>query len=313
MTITEIIEHAKSILIIGHQRPDGDCIGAGLTLRHVCNKHGKSCDFVVDSPVPTHFSFLPDFASINMQNAHEYDTVICVDCADHMRTGKFEICVRKAKVSVNIDHHCSNNRFAQINIVFPNASSTCEILFDMLDALGEIDDISAYYLFVGLSTDTGHFRHSNTTTHVFEIASRLTQYAVNAGEIAKNLYKNTTRAKVQLISRAIQSMRFFVDERVCVICIMQKDLEECGCVLADTEGIIDYGMMIGSVDVAVCITEQHATLYKVSYRSKNIDVAAAAAVFGGGGHKLAAGCAVHGKYEDVVRKVLKSVTDGMDI
>ena len=90
-------------------------------------------------------------------------------------------------------------------------------------------------------------------------------------------------------------------------------MQDCGCVLSDTEGLIDYGMMIGSVDIAICITEQNRPLFKVSYRSKNIDVAAAAAVFGGGGHSLAAGCAVGGYYEDVVNKVIKSVTDGMSL
>lgn len=311
MTIAEIVEKSENVLIIGHQRPDGDCIGAGLAFRHVFESQNKICDFVFDSPAPEHFSFMPDFDKLNVSRADSYDTVICVDCADDFRAGKYIGYLKKAKISLNIDHHRTNNRFAQNNIVVADASSTCEVLYDLFAPLGIIDSYMAFCLFVGLSTDTGHFMHSNTNSHVFEIAAKLSEFDINPNKIAGNLYKNIKYSKTKLIARAIESMKFFVDGKICVISISLNDLNNCGCVLADTEGLIDYGMMIGSVDVAVCITEQNTPQFKVSYRSKSIDVAAAAAVFGGGGHKLAAGCTVSGKYEDVIRKVVKSVTDGM--
>ena len=306
-------KNPRSVLVIGHQRPDGDCIGAGLALKHICEKHGVACDFVFDSPVPAHFSFMPQFDTLNVQKNKNYDTVICVDCADHLRTGRYIGYVNGAEISVNIDHHQTNNRFAKQNFVVPEASSTCEVLFDLLEPRGEIDDTVAYCLFVGLSTDTGHFMHGNTTAKVFRTAARLAEYRIDTHEIASYIYKNTTVEKTRLIARAIQSMRFFADGKICVISVHASDLAACGCVLADTEGLIDYGMMIGTVEVAVCISEQKSELYKVSYRSKGADVAAAAGVFGGGGHKLAAGCTVCGMYEDVVRKVVKSVTDGMPL
>lgn len=313
MTVIDSIKNAKSVLIIGHQRPDGDCIGAGLALKRVCENHFKPCDFVFDSPIPAHFSFLPRYDALNKQVCKEYELVICVDCADNMRTGKYIGYVQKAAHSYNIDHHKTNNRFAETNIVKAEACSTCEVLFDILEPLGEIDDAVAYYLFVGLSTDTGHFMHSNTNSRVFEIAAALSSRKIEPHRIASNIYKNATYGKVKLIAKAIESMRFFADGKICVISIRLSDLEECGCVLADTEGLIDYGTMLGSVEVAVCITEQNTPQFKVSYRSKGLDVAAAAGVFGGGGHKLAAGCSVSGHYEDVVRKVVKSVTDGMPL
>lgn len=313
MTLTEIVENAENILIIGHQRPDGDCIGAGLALRRYCINSGRRCDFVFDSPRPQHFAFMPDFDILDVRNEKDYDTVICVDCADNFRLGKYIGYLDKAKLSLNIDHHKTNNRFAKHNVVMPDASSTCEVLFDILHPLNAVNDEVAFCLFVGLSTDTGHFMHNNTNARVFEIASVLSSYNIDVSKIAGKIYKSATVGKTKLIARAIQSMRFFADGKICVISVRISDLEDCGCVLADTEGIIDYGMMIGSVEVAVCITEQNTPQYKVSYRSKSVDVATAAAVFGGGGHKLAAGCSVSGMYEDVVRKVVKSVTDGMDL
>lgn len=313
MTITERIKAAEKVLIIGHQRPDGDCIGAGLALMRLCEKYGKACNFVFDSPAPAHFSFMAGYEKADVQTMRAFDTVICVDCADSFRTGKYYGYVKDAACSVNIDHHKTNNRFADENIVVPEASSTCEVLFDLLAPLDEIDDYIAYMLFVGLSTDTGHFMHSNTTAKVFEMAAALLKYNIDANEIAGHIYKNATREKTALIARAIESMRFFAEERICVISIFESDLTACGCVLADTEGLIDYAMMIGKTEVGVCLTEQPSPQFKVSYRSKGLDVAAAAGVFGGGGHKLAAGCTVSGKYEDVVRKVVKSVTDGMAV
>ena len=313
MTLINSIKNATSVLIIGHVRPDGDCIGAGLAVKSVCKNHGVSCDFVFDSPVPEHFSFLPDYAELNVQNNKSYDLVIAVDCGDDLRTGKYIGYVKKAKQSYNIDHHISNNRFALVNEVRPDACSTCEVLYDMLCNSGEIDDTVAYYLFVGLSTDTGHFVHSNVTSHVFEIAADLCKHNINPHAIADNLYKNTSYNRVALISRAIQSMKFFADRKICVISIRLNDLSDCGCVLADTEGIIDYAMMISGVEVGLCICEQNSPQFKVSYRSKGLDVGQAAAVFGGGGHKLAAGCQISGKYEDVLRKAVKSVTDGMPL
>lgn len=313
MTLKEAINNAEKILIIGHSRPDGDCIGAGLALRRVCINNGKACDFVFDSPVPQHFSFVPDFDVLSVMNSDCYDLVICVDCGDNFRMGRFAAQFNKAKHTVNIDHHISNNRFAEMNVVLPDASSTCEIMFDLLNATGDIDDKVAYYLYIGLSTDTGHFMHNNVTSHVFEIASILTSYKISPYEIARDLYKNATVGKVKLISKAISSMRFFADGKVCLITVTPEILKECDCVLADTEGIIDYGMMISSVDVAICTTQYSELSYKVSFRSKSVDVAAAAAVFGGGGHKLAAGCSVSGRYEDVVEKVVKAVTNGMPL
>ncbi len=305
------IKQAKRVLIIGHQRPDGDCIGAGLALRLVCQKYGVQADFACDSPFPGHFAFLPDAAACFASPCGTYDLCIAVDCADDLRLGKLIGYFNSAADTFNIDHHKTNNRFAKHNRVVADASSTCEVLFDLLQPLGEVSKEVGYYLFVGLSTDTGHFMHSNTSPHVFEVAHALSSLGLNVNEIADNIYRSNTVQKTKLIARAIESMRFFADGKICVMTITTKTLEDCGCVLADTEGLIDYGMMIGSVQVAVCITEQ-GRAYKVSYRSKSVDVAAAAAVFGGGGHKMAAGCSVCGMYEDVVRKVVKSITDGMD-
>ncbi len=301
----------KSVLIVGHVRPDGDCIGAGLTLRHLLTSRGAKADFVCDSPPPAHFKFLPDFEFMNNQLCNKYTAVVTVDCADHLRMGKYVTYLNKVNNSYNIDHHFTNNRFAKFNHVVRDASSTCEILFDLLKPLRLINDKIATLLFCGISTDTGHFMHNNTGVKVMKTATELIETGINVNEITNLLYKSNTKQKTKLTARAINSMRFFADEKICVISIFNSDLQETDCTFEDTEGLIDYAIGIDTVEVALCVTEQKPTLFKVSYRSKKTDVASAAAVFGGGGHKLAAGCSVCGEYEDVISKLIKSVLDGM--
>lgn len=311
MTVIEAIKKSKCVLIVGHLRPDGDCLGSGLAFLHICDRLHKQADFVCDSEKPEMYSFMKGFDRLNERSCEDYDLLICVDCGDDFRLGKYMVYLKTAAESFNIDHHKTNNRFAKNNIVFPQASSTCEIVYDLLRDSEYLDETVSSLLFTGLSTDTGHFMHSNTTAKVFDTASALVKHGANPYLISTDVYKNTTIARTKLTARAINSMRFFCDNKICIITVTLKDLEETGCKLSDTEGLIDYATKIGCVDVGICITEQKGTQYKVSFRSKTVDVAAAAASFGGGGHTLASGCVVYGKYEDVIDKLLKSVTDGM--
>lgn len=310
MNLTKRIKQAKKILIVGHVRPDGDCLGAGLALYRLAQKSGTQAELVYDSDLPFHYSFMPYFDSINKPSLSGYDLLIVVDCGDRFRMGKYADYLGKV-YSIQFDHHISNDGFADENYVYPHRSSTCEILSEILLQEGEVDGDIASLLYVGLSTDTGHFMHNNVTEVVFSLAAKLMEKGADAYNINCSLYRSQSVEKTKLMGRAIDSMKFFCDGSICVETIMQKDLLDCGCTLADTEGLIDIAMNIGSVKVAVCMAEQHGNKYKVSMRSKGFDVASAAAVFGGGGHVQAAGCVVFGYYEDVLRKVVKSITDGM--
>ena len=312
MTISQAIERSRCVLIVGHQRPDGDCLGAGFSIGRICENKGVAYDFLCDSDNPMQYSFMHGFECLNEKKYRDYYLLITVDCGDHYRMGRYVGYLKSIPETFNIDHHKTNNRFAKTNIVFPDASSTCEILYGLLKDDGVIDEVVASCLFVGLSTDTGHFMHSNTSKEVLKIASELVGLGANPYALSTAIYKSITINKTNLTALAIQSMRFFKNNRICIITVTQNDLNKCGCVMADTEGLIDYAMKIGCVEVGVCLTEQLHSHFKVSFRSKKTDVAAAAATFGGGGHTLAAGCVADGKYEDVIDKILKSITDGMN-
>lgn len=317
MTLIEKIKSARSILIVGHVRPDGDCLGAGFAIKRIAEGYGKSARLVVDSPAPAAYSFISGYDELVSAGnetgvvCSNYDLAIAVDCGDRTRLGKYYSLYEKIGNTINIDHHKTNDRFAKINFVDKDKSSTCEIIFDLIKDDCEMTSEVATLLYLGLSTDTGNFMHSNTTPSALLSASQLLERGADLEKIVNKFYKNNSIGKLYLIARTIEGMRFFRGGEIVVMTVTKKMLHDCDCVMADTEGIIDYGMSIGSVRVAVCMSEQRENSYKVSFRSKDVDVCAAAAVFGGGGHVRAAGCVANGFYEDVVRKVVRAIEDGM--
>ena len=309
--LVSTIKKSKAVLIVGHVRPDGDCFGSGLSVLAICKKLGVLADFVVDSELPQHYSFMDGFDMVNVKSCDGYDLVISVDCADELRMGRYYSVMQRCHNSINIDHHITNTCFAKVNIV-KDVSSTCELLYYLIKDSGIIDDYIATNLFIGLSTDTGHFMHNNTTSDSLIMASELVRYNFNCFEILNKLYKNNTVRHTKLASESVSRMRYFKDNRIAIITITMDMLNDCGCTMADTEGIIDHAMAVGCVEVAVCMTQQAKHSYKVSFRSKKTNVAEAARVFGGGGHALASGCVVNGYYEDCVDKLIKAITDGMN-
>lgn len=305
MTPIDAIKKANDILIVCHIRPDGDCLGSGFALTRIAERMGKRVDFVCDSPFPPAYSFIKDRDKFNDIKCERYDLAIAVDCADSARMGAFGELFRKCSETINIDHHKTNDGFGKSNFVVPDLSSTCELLYSLIKDYGVIGADEATDLYLGLSTDTGNFMHSNTTPDTLRTASELLALGADLGAIVNGFYRNNTKNKLALVARAVGSMRYFDDDKVVVMTVTQRDLKETGCVLSDTEGLIDYGMSVGSVKVAVCMTEQRERSYKVSLRSKGADVSLVAGAFGGGGHKQASGCVANGYYEDVVEKIVR--------
>ncbi len=311
MKLIDYIKQSSSIMIICHMRPDGDCLGAGFALMRICERIGREVDFVCDTDMPDHYKFINGHEKLNKIRHSDYDLGIAVDCADECRLGKFYNQYFECKNTINIDHHITNTRFGNINYVNGSLSSTCELLYSLLEDSGYIDEQVAEYLYMGLSTDTGHFKHSNTTPSTFNTAAKLSEYKFDKVALTDNLYRSNTLNKLRLIGLSISKMQFFEDRKVCVIAFTKSDLESVGCTMNDTEGIIDYPMSLGTVKVAVCMSQQ-AGNYKVSFRSKGIDVAYIASKFGGGGHKLASGCVIGGDKDHCVARVVEAILEELD-
>lgn len=305
--ILNAIKNSSAVLVCGHVRPDGDCIGSALAMRRICEKLGKHADAVSEGEKPSAFEFLPDYELFSAPRRVDYDLLIAVDCADEKRLGEYRKYISSARTTVNIDHH-PNTGYGDIKCVDPSASSTCAIVFELFEDSGLIDKDIATMLYTGLSTDTGHFMHANTDENVFKIAARLCKYGIDIGKINHDIYCNKSRNKIELTATALGGIRLHADGKVALMTITLGDLEKCGCDTTDTEGLIDYASSISGVKISICICEQPGNVFRVSLRSVEADVSAVAARFGGGGHKLASGCIIGGNRYDVAEKIVKAAT-----
>lgn len=306
--IVSAIKKADRILVCGHMRPDGDCIGSALAMRRICEKLGHSADAVCDWEKPNGFTFLPDRDKLCVSRFDSYDLFIAVDCADEKRLGAYRPFLQRAKNSICIDHHPTNVGYGRINVVDPTAAAVCAILFELFEDSGLIDADIATMLYTGLSTDTGHFMHSNTDARTFKIAAALCGYGIDIGAINHMLYCSKSENKIRLTARALDGIRLYADGRIALLTVTLDDLNKTACATDDTEGLIDYASSIAGVSISIAICEQPGELFKVSFRSVDADVASVAATFGGGGHKLASGCIINGNRYDVAEKVIRAAT-----
>jgi len=282
----------QKVAVLGHQRPDGDCIGSIVAVVRLLKSLGMEAVGLNRDDVPaTLESFVADTPLLR---ADEFEpdghVAVTVDSADFKRVGE-RLNELFPEVMLNIDHHISNKSYGQENIVIADASATAEILAGFYLDLGyEIDPVTAQNLYVGIATDTGQFRFPSTTPGTFEIARRLCEHGANPSEAAYQLYERESFAKIQLLQHFLDSLHLEFDNRVCIGLIENGVYEQTGATIDDAEGLVDYARSIEGVDVGVLI-EDRAGSIKVSLRSKNpfYRVDQVARQFNGGGHACAAG------------------------
>lgn len=310
--IANLIKQQKSVAIVCHLRPDGDAIGSSLSLKFALDKLGIKNQAFCDDIIPKKFEFLGADKLFERKLNGKYDCYIAVDCADLLRMGDNNADIFTKQINtVNVDHHISNTRFSKLNYVFDN-SANCENIFELIKLLGvEIDKQIAEFLLLGIMTDTGNFKHRNVTPNTFTVASSLLQRGVDINTIHYNMFTKQSKARAKLHGIVMNSLRYFLDDRLCIGTVSQKAIKDSGALLEDTEGFIDFIMGIDSVDVGICISEMGNNKYKCSFRSKGTDVNQVAGVFGGGGHVLASGCQIFGEYEEVVDRLRYAVSQHM--
>ncbi len=310
--IINAVKAADTVLVCGHIRPDGDCVSSATAMGLICEKLGKKVDVTSgDGEKPENMSFLPRYDRFCELRYKKYDLFIAVDCATVARLGDNVMYLNTAKNSVCIDHHPTNERYGKINYVDASASSTCAILYDIFKDENLIDKDIATALYSGLSTDTGHFMHSNTDAKTFGIARELAEFGFDIGEINHCIYGSNSLKKTRLTARALDSIRLYEGGKIALMVISREDLAACECTSLDTEGLIDNASNIAGVEISISMCEQPGAIFRVSFRSRHADVAAAAAKFGGGGHKLAAGCIVAGNRFDVADKLIAAASSAL--
>lgn len=291
----------KKVLVLGHRRPDGDCIGSQVALTRVLQELGIDTKAVNQDAVPrTLRKFIGDTPFFRPEEIEgDSFTVITVDCADHGRVGN-ELCNRFPDVHLNIDHHVSNNNYARTNLVLSNAAATGEILAKFfLDSALQIDPITADALYLGIATDTGQFCYSGTNGSVFDVCRKLCEFGASPSRVAHELYEKEKPGRVQLLQRFLSTFRMEHKNRVCIGMLKDSFFEETDTKPEDSENFVDYARSMEGVDIGVLIEERNGQI-KGSFRAKNesFRVDLLAKEFNGGGHACAAGFNLEGNLDD---------------
>ncbi len=311
--LNDIIKVSKNILIVSHINPDGDTLGSMCGLHSaIKDNFRKNTDMLLMSKCPEIFKFLPyvsEAININqIDKSREYDLVINVDVASSDRMFESRVLFDKAKHTVNIDHHITNEKYAELNFVFPEASSAGEVLYKLMQKMDwEISKTTATCIYTALLTDTGAFKYSNTGADTFRIAGELVSSGVIPTEIYKYCYESNTKEHVLFQAHCLSNAVFSDDNKVAYINIYKKDMEKFNVAEDCTEGLTEKLRAIKSVEVAFIVKQISNTSSKVSMRSERIDISQVCAKFGGGGHKLAAGCLIKNTVADAAKKVLEEV------
>ncbi|MBE5930753.1 MAG: bifunctional oligoribonuclease/PAP phosphatase NrnA [Lachnospiraceae bacterium] len=306
LELMKLVNEAKSIAIAGHVRPDGDCVGSCLGLYNYLteNTKEKQIDVYLES-VPAAFSFLKntETALSAAKTDMVYDLFIALDCGSRDRLGFTEELFLSAKHTVSIDHHISNTMFAEYNHVEGEASSTCEVLCGFLvDSC--ISKETAECLYLGIVHDTGVFKHSNTSRRTMDTAGGLLEKGVSASQVIDDSFYRKTYMQNQILGRCLLESILLLEGKIIFSCVSQKMMQLYGAVPADLDGIIDQLRVTAGVEVAILIREEGVQNYKVSMRSNGkVDVSKICCLFGGGGHKMAAGCTMNGSIHDVINNL----------
>lgn len=289
----KLIDKCETIGVASHLNPDGDNLGSVTAMVGMLNKLGKNVIYVLDDSIPSSFKFLPNlnFSKSPEDIEKDFDLFIALDSSDENRMGdNIKKIFKKSKHTVNIDHHFSNTKYADLNIVDDKSPATCEVLtriFKTLD-LGLNKEI-ATSLFTGLSTDTGSFKYSSVTSDTFLIASELFEYDIDINEVTVNVYQSRTRQKTDLLIRAMNSIEYFDDDKIAVVFVTKEDMEKSKAEKADADGIVEFVRDIDTVELAVLLKEKDDCI-RLSLRSKSyLDCTKIASRFNGGGHVRASG------------------------
>ena len=304
----EQLKDANSIALISHLDPDGDNLGSLTALSKSLLNLGKNVYPIEFDKIPENLKFLPNLDLLSDNTDININMIICLDCANYERLGQIDELFNKAKYRINIDHHQSNEFYGDVNIVKKGYSSTCELVFDLINEINlPIDKEISMSLLTGISTDTGRFLYSATTADTLAKASRLVENGADMMKINKLIYQSK-KFEAQLLENEILSKTEIYNDYVAFSFVMTDQLNKYNVEISDIDSVINTFRDTDKIKISVLIKQQTENEYKVSFRSKgNIDVGLIAQNLGGGGHKNAAATRITGDFETVSNKIKEEI------
>ena len=308
--LDEVLSDVESVAIAGHIKPDGDCTGSTLALyNYIKNNYSGIRVTLYLEPIPNLFKFLQRSEEIvsDFSENVTYDLFFSLDCGDGGRLGGAIRYFDAAKKTVCIDHHISNKSFADLNDIHPEASSTSELVFELLDEKRITKEI-AECLYVGIIHDTGVFQYSCTSSKTMNIAGKLMDKGIDYPDIVDKTFFEKTFEQNRILGTALLKANRYFDDR-CIACIITaQDMADCHALPKHLEGIVAQLRSTKGVDVAVLIYENADGTFKVSMRTNGaVDVAAICVKHGGGGHVRAAGATMTGDPEMILQTLLEDI------
>ena len=295
------LKKSNRILLATHIHPDGDAIGSLIGLGLALESIKKEVFLYNESPLPAVYHFLPSIHRIKHDPGEigTYDTAVILDCSDLHRIGDAAADVSRIPVLINIDHHITNTRFGNYQVVDPASSATAEIIHRLITAMGiPITTAIAYAIYTGIMADTGSFRFSNTNPEAFKICHEMVQMGADPHKVAHHVYETISLNRIKLLNMLFDTIELSDNGKLSIMTLTQNLLQTTHTKIADINGLINYAKRIENVKVAALLYERdeersrwtNGSPFHVSLRSDgSVDVALIAASFGGGGHVSAAG------------------------
>lgn len=301
----------NKVAILPHLLPDGDTIGSAIALKLILSKLGKEADIYFATSIPSNLDFLAHLADYKKETKPlvDYDLCIAVDCSNLDRIeDRLEI-FKSAKITAVIDHHSTNELFADYNYVESDSASTGEIIFQLAKNVAvPLDSDIAIAIHTAMVTDTGSFQYSSTTKRSFTIASELMEIGFDFELATQKLFQSLTFERVNALRQALNNLELFENGKVAYTRLSYDEIEELGLKAGDSEGITEYLRSIKGVEVALFLRDVSPHSIKVSMRSKSsVNVADISILFSGGGHARAAGFSTAENADSIRAKLLNEV------
>ncbi len=311
--VVELIEAKRRFAITSHVRPDGDSLGSSLGLYWLLRALDKDVEVVMKDSVPPYYQQLPGSEMVRVTPAVDqpYHAVFVIECSDVTRPGLADL---ENQFVVNIDHHSTTALFGKINWIDSTASAVGEMIYNLCKATGvRVTKEIAECVYTALITDTGSFHYSNTTERTFKVASELVRSGVRPAKTAEAVFASYPWGRIQLLGEVLSTAKRDVSGRVACMrqtLDMQKRTQASD---EATDGFVNYPLTVGEVEAVALLREFAPETFRTSLRSKGeVNVARVAGLFGGGGHRNAAGCTLKGNWDEVESRIMSLLLDAVE-
>jgi phosphoesterase RecJ-like protein len=316
--ILEFIKASQRVLISSHRDPDGDSVGSQLALAELVESLDKDLSIINQGGLPGKYAFLdPDRKIENVETrikeknevGGEADLVLVLDCTSLSRLGEVEKLIPSSAKLVNIDHHPDNENYGAFNYVDESASAAGEIIFSLLRVADfPITPTIANQLYAAILSDTGRFKFSNTSPDCLRVCAELLAAGANPKFVTNQIYFNHSLSFLKLLGSILSTPQVLSGGRICIMILRQELLRDLKLDPKEVEGVVDYSLFLKGVEIGLLFTEKSAKKTKVNLRSQNqFDVSKIARVFGGGGHRNAAGCMLDHNLEKAQNIILEQI------